>query len=177
MRCEVCGKIFERRRSHVEGAKRHFCSHKCRGVGFQNRVDLECVACGDSFSRLKSFDQKRSEDGPYCSYDCMWSHMNGSNHPHWGGGKSPRDAIRRTLGEPSWRALTESARDAETCRMCNASEGLTTHHIIPLMAGGSNHSENLLVLCRACHASAESFTRDRLPYPIAATIKNEINEP
>lgn len=38
------------------------------------------------------------------------------------------------------------------CQICGKSEGLETHHIIPISKGGSSYGQsNLKCLCKSCH--------------------------
>lgn len=45
------------------------------------------------------------------------------------------------------------SRDNRRCRICNNSNNLHVHHIIPRHLGGTNDAGNLVTLCAACHAS------------------------
>lgn len=36
------------------------------------------------------------------------------------------------------------------------------HHIVPLVAGGTNNDSNLMSLCRSCHAKIHGDRRDRI---------------
>ena len=42
-------------------------------------------------------------------------------------------------------------RDDWKCRNCGRGEWLDPHHVVFRSAGGSNHPNNLLTLCRVCH--------------------------
>lgn len=72
--------------------------------------------------------------------------------------------------------LGESFQDKETgdeCEMCGATEnvgdvdGLDLHHIIPMLAGGTNGDWNLITVCRSCHGKAERFARKEFAFPLA----------
>jgi 5-methylcytosine-specific restriction endonuclease McrA len=43
------------------------------------------------------------------------------------------------------------ARDGFACRRCGATEDLTIDHVIPRVAGGTNHFLNVQTLCDACN--------------------------
>ncbi|MFD0032502.1 HNH endonuclease [Streptomyces sp. NPDC127172] len=45
------------------------------------------------------------------------------------------------------------ARDGGRCVKCGAVDDLTIDHIYPWVRGGSNHPDNLRVLCRPCNSS------------------------
>jgi len=85
--------------------------------------------------------------------------VTGQDHPRWRGGKHLIDNLRKQL-RPSWWTVRDDER-AEECYNCGASEcKLDVHHIVPLSAGGTNDSWNLMTLCESCHRTAESYTRD-----------------
>jgi len=82
----------------------------------------------------------------------------GQDNPNWRGGKHLIDALRKQL-RPSWWTVRDEERDGE-CYNCGASEcKLDVHHIVPISAGGTNESWNLMTLCESCHISAEWYTR------------------
>jgi len=83
----------------------------------------------------------------------------GQDHPNWRGGKHLINALRKQL-RPSWWTVRDDERQNE-CYNCGESQGkLDVHHIIPLSAGGTNESWNLMTLCESCHRAVESYTRD-----------------
>jgi len=89
--------------------------------------------------------------------------VTGQDHPRWRGGKSIYDAVKKQLPGDSWRQKKVEAkeRDDNTCQMCGASEcKLDSHHIVPIMAGGTNGFWNLITLCESCHTAVEQHTRD-----------------
>ena len=68
--------------------------------------------------------------------------------------KKPSLFVFKTLGE----------RQKWACRTCRDSLQLTCQvdHIVPLAEGGSNHFDNLQILCVACHArktTGETYRR------------------
>ena len=44
------------------------------------------------------------------------------------------------------------ARDGNRCRKCRGRQDLEIHHIKPVVDGGTNALENLILLCAKCHA-------------------------
>lgn len=54
-------------------------------------------------------------------------------------------------------------RDGERCVLCGrgAAEGarLVAHHVLPVARGGAHDADNLVTLCRACHAAAHERGR------------------
>lgn len=66
----------------------------------------------------------------------------------------------------SWRKLRERyAREHPACEICWKEGRLTpteeVHHIIPLSRGGKNAYDNLMSLCRSCHAKLHKKLGDR----------------
>lgn len=45
-------------------------------------------------------------------------------------------------------------RDGWRCALCDSSDGIQIHHVIPRGEGGSDFPENLITLCWRCHALA-----------------------
>lgn len=175
LECDWCGEEFERRRSHVEGAERHYCSTNCKGLAYRDRVEVECANCGDQLVRPRAAAMRASRH--YCSKACQAEYERGANSPNWKGGESIAVALRRFLGGESWRSVREdvhASRDG-VCRLCGREESrngrrLQVHHIVPVMAGGSHHRGNLMLLCHRCHRTVEDYTTRQLAYPVTELI-------
>lgn len=45
-------------------------------------------------------------------------------------------------------------RDGWRCALCDSTQYLQIHHVIPRSVGGSDFPENLITLCSKCHAAA-----------------------
>lgn len=45
-------------------------------------------------------------------------------------------------------------RDGFRCALCDSTDGLQIHHVIPRGVGGSNSPMNLICLCWRCHNAA-----------------------
>ena len=45
-------------------------------------------------------------------------------------------------------------RDGFRCALCDSTEGLQIHHVIPRGVGGSSSPMNLICLCSRCHNAA-----------------------
>jgi len=43
-------------------------------------------------------------------------------------------------------------RDSYACALCDSSQGLQVHHVIPRGEGGTNCIHNLITLCSYCHS-------------------------
>lgn len=56
---------------------------------------------------------------------------------------------------PDWsqRSIEVRSRDGQ-CTKCRSASGLQVHHIQPLSRGGTNHLNNLTLLCDRCHQRA-----------------------
>lgn len=86
----------------------------------------------------------------------------GQDNPNWRGGKSIYDAVKKQLPGDAWRQLKMEAKrqDGHYCQACGATGcKLDSHHIVPIMAGGTNGFWNLMTLCESCHRKAEAFVR------------------
>jgi hypothetical protein len=77
------------------------------------------------------------------------------------------------MSEESFYKTREEAieRDEYECQFCgvsneeynaNGDRSLDVHHIVPRMANGSNHTENLITVCRSCHKKLESIQGDAI---------------
>lgn len=97
---------------------------------------------------------KARREGPLAREENGMKGVTGQDSPTWLGGRSAYDAVKKQLHGPSWAAEREQYL-ADECRVCDAKEDLTLHHIVPLMAGGTNGEYNYMTLCRSCHKSIE----------------------
>jgi len=43
-------------------------------------------------------------------------------------------------------------RDGYRCALCDSSQGLQIHHVIPRGQGGTDEEQNLITLCSYCHS-------------------------
>ena len=58
---------------------------------------------------------------------------------------------KRHIGAETYAALKE--RQGNKCGMCGDSGHAELHHRKPKCTGGDDHIDNLVLLCRMCHAS------------------------
>jgi len=92
--------------------------------------------------------------------------VTGQDNPNWRGGKSIYDAVKKQLNPESWKRTRKRIREraGHECEHCGGESGrdrdLDVHHIVPLMAGGTNEDWNLIALCESCHREVEAYTRD-----------------
>jgi endogenous inhibitor of DNA gyrase (YacG/DUF329 family) len=176
--CEECGKEFERVHSRVKGVERHYCSTECKGDAYNKRVTVECANCGDSFEKVRA--EAMRNDKNYCGNECKYEHERGAAHPSYQGTEGIDTALRRDIGGQRWKALRRELHDENEliCEWCGDgpfedTRKIDLHHIIPLMAGGTNTEELLMFLCVGCHRRAEAYTREILDYPIADMVTTE----
>lgn len=66
--------------------------------------------------------------------------------------------VRRKLSAQA--SLGVFARDGYACQECGSREELTVDHIVPVVKGGTNATENLRTLCRTCNTSKGARLRD-----------------
>lgn len=168
--CTQCGDRFEVSPSESD---RRFCSQECyhehnRETGaragennarWKPDIELECDWCGSDFSIPPS----REETARFCSRSCLYDWMSsqtGSDHPLWRGGREWYRTIRSSLGPSDWKQ-ERSRHLGERCDLCGEeSDRLDLHHIVSLLAGGTNDEYNYLTLCPSCHPKAEAYTRN-----------------
>lgn len=174
--CDNCGDEFSRRASHHNESANQFCSISCRDQHRKTRHSVECENCGEVTEKT---DYKyRNADIHFCSIECRDEYQQGENHPSWTSGAWLLKTLRRHVGDFRWRDRYEhlDAEDPLRCVMCGVTEEeidrelLDTHHIVPVMAGGSNSPDNLMILCRSCHRTADSFVKSRIEYPLADAL-------
>lgn len=159
--CEVCGSVFETRKSEDYSC----CSWECRNKNLEQRTEHCCEWCGDTF------DCPDSEERKFCSVECTenWFSSkerptsNGTGEKHWayidGGGS-------RWYG-PNWRNKREEANSrVDECEHpdCTNSEDLQCHHIVPFRYfvredsvnyQKANNTDNLMMLCPKHHTKLD----------------------
>jgi 5-methylcytosine-specific restriction endonuclease McrA len=171
--CDFCGDTFPRKPSHVSDEGQAFCSNKCKAAAYRDRVTVTCDNCGDTTDKQRSKYERY--ENHYCSTDCRVEHMRGMADPKWKGGATLHKTLLRSLsdGTGRWRSKRrelEEKRDPD-CQMCGRSQsrndrGLQLHHIVPVLAGGTNHEDNLMFLCHRCHRAVDTYIDDKITYTI-----------
>jgi endogenous inhibitor of DNA gyrase (YacG/DUF329 family) len=165
--CANCGTATRQARWNVENYQRAFCSDDCLAEFRDKQVAVKCANCGTEYS-VHRYRHERTERH-FCDESCMgaWASENrhGPDNPNWRGGKSVYDAVKKALGNVSWETQRTRTREhGDSCRLCGGGGGpdqdLHAHHIIPILAGGSNHPDNLMLLCQPCHITVEHRTRE-----------------
>ena len=167
--CETCDRTFNVVQSRVGRAR--FCSSACKDAWQSDayrgdahpladrRTSKVCEQCGDEFTVPQCESHRR-----FCEWSCYNTYYSetyhGSAHALYRGGSGVTDAVRKSLGPRGWDAISATAREHadHTCEMCGATpdRALDVHHIIPVLAGGTNAPWNLLATCQSCHQRAEA---------------------
>lgn len=164
-KCVVCGEKFKSTYQHTKT-----CSDKClfklreinssgkNNPNYKGPVTKKCAYCGKEFSYPRAEAPKK-----YCSKHCqIWgSARNRRKENHWRFKGDPK----RDRG-PNWNEQKTKARrrDNYQCQNCGVHESelnelLSVHHIKPYREFDdwkeANKLDNLISLCRSCHAKIE----------------------
>lgn len=167
--CENCQNTFYRPACH-EGK---FCSPECvaeyrresdewsakQREKVTKRVEIECDSCGARVERRPS----ELRENVYCSDECLSKGLSrmklGPENPNFKHGyrRNPVAWVRNALSDTSWSKRSEQVRESvNECSLCGLeADRLEVHHIVPVVAGGTNEDYNLMPLCPACHNRAE----------------------
>ena len=95
--------------------------------------------------------------------------------------KYDRDpAVRRRYGRAWKRIRDRYVKEHPFCELCYAKGILSrteeVHHKLPLAEGGTHDVENLVALCKSCHARIHAQRgdrwHDRKPHGIEGNLKN-----
>lgn len=117
-----------------------------------------CPRCDRDFLAPVTYTRRRI----YCSRTCYAAHFNqsrtGARNGRWRGGR----ALSYGPGWKPIRALVR-ARD-RVCRACGKTpeengRALDVHHLEPYRFSGTNELDDLVALCRSCHARADDHGR------------------
>lgn len=95
-----------------------------------------CIICGCELPKYKRL---------YCSFKC---------YQEW----------RITFKIIDWSSLKSEAleRDNYKCQICNETQNLNVHHIIPIYDGGEEFDiNNTITLCSICHKKAHKDYRNK----------------
>jgi len=148
--CPQCGKEFRAQPARLTNGKDKYCSRECSNQAQRRRIGVFCANCG------KAIDKKPADIGrtahQFCTLECFHAWYIGPNHFAWRGG----GASRRGLGWADVKRIVK-ARD-KICQRCGAKKA-DVHHVIPYRITHDNSPENLILLCRSCHAKADAALR------------------
>jgi 5-methylcytosine-specific restriction endonuclease McrA len=167
--CERCGERFEYYPSDKKGVycpecvaeADEFLGDHYAEVHDIDRIERTCDYCETEMTVLAS--ERKYGIGRFCSRECLseWMSENrsGKNHHNWLTGS-------RTYAGLWWEAREKALeRDDYRCQNCGKSadeigQNPDVHHITPLAdfedPQDAHRLENLIVLCRQCHAAVES---------------------
>lgn len=173
--CEMCGSEFEIIPNRLGRAKvcSSVCASKLRAgkaaAANYRRVVKACSHCGVEFSIVPSHIES---DNLYCSRECYYSANSGDRHHRWRGGTSDRTKIR--TNNRRWRRLADAIRlqRGNICEVCTATSRhkLPVHHIISWEVSKDDSPENLLVVCRSCHATLDNIYQSQGLAPYRSTF-------
>lgn len=170
--CDYCEAEYE----VTVNSDQRFCSHECFGKNrtkegafrgennplYKEDLTLECEQCGCEYDVPPVH-----KDSRFCSAECRHDWMRsrtGSDHPLHKGGYDYYVAIRNGLSDVGWGTLRKRHND-DACEACGAETSpherdLSLHHIVPVLAGGTNGEYNFMTLCEPCHSRVETYCSD-----------------
>jgi 5-methylcytosine-specific restriction endonuclease McrA len=174
--CKYCGKQIISYEVEINSGRK-YCSSGCynndtKGQPRESRhrrLTKICEWCGKSFTRpISDFHAKHY----FCSIPCAakWRSefgLRGEQHHNYINGKG------NNYGE-HWSAIRNSvlSNAKNNCALCHSNANVDVHHIIPYKffsdSKSGNKKENLIALCRKCHAKEEWKARGMLPLFYAA---------
>lgn len=178
-RCKQCQCALRRSYYDPVSARLYAAKYKAsadsRPEVFESRT---CVACGLAFQFYRPLEQSRAGQGKFCSKKCKDS-IGATSYACERCGRAfdgwkcrPRrfcsvpcarrsSPARRVIGYASaeWRALRRKVleRDGYECQRCRTPFSLVAHHLIPRAFGGRDIVDNLVTVCRSCHAAVHAL--------------------
>jgi len=181
--CDNCNSDIERVPSDISSGN-NFCDSDCyheflrdnmQGENNPNwkggTVSVECTQCSEELEveRRTYNDYRKNGKNFYCSDDCrvesFRDSMSGEEHPRYTG-------YQRYYGT-SWRTKKKQARqrDNHKCQECGATrdemgQEPDVHHITPFRefddSQEANKLDNLVCLCKRCHAKTDNNRKNTL---------------
>lgn len=76
------------------------------------------------------------------------------------------------MGKRNFYVMKKLEEKIQKCELCDSSYGIEVHHIVPIALGGEDSEENMIVLCRRCHAR---LTPTKTLTKAALKIRRDIN--
>lgn len=169
--CDVCGTSFT---CNTKSSQK-LCSPECRYEMMRQAppeespawnggmVGLTCGECGSEFEVKRHQASFRK----HCSNACAGrarSRLPPEENPMYRDGQSLQlyTTLRQALNDEAWRITRKRITDGAACELCGElADGRAhhTHHIIPILAGGTNADELLMPLCGGCHKRVEQYTQ------------------
>jgi 5-methylcytosine-specific restriction endonuclease McrA len=175
MFCDWCGEEYEVIAAVADTTR--FCSRECLSesrkeafTGDKNprwKGGFRTVSCEVCHKEYEVRAAKEAQTR-FCSYECKGiryrEERRGKGNPRWKGGFFDiASRVRSLLGDTDWDRLAPQVRESE-CACCGAAASEDdrahhVHHIVPVLAGGTNEDWNLMTLCPGCHRRVEEFTK------------------
>lgn len=170
VQCQTCGESIQRPPHDIRNHVHHFCCRECHHIYKASvSITVQCHTCGKELTRQPN--QIRKVKHYFCDFQCeaewLTVSMAGKKNHNWKGGAA------RYYG-PNWNKQKRAARkrDNYRCQACGVFQqkhgrSLDVHHIVPFKSFEyiadenenyllANDFDNLITLCRACHAQMES---------------------
>jgi 5-methylcytosine-specific restriction endonuclease McrA len=145
--CDVCGKKL----SYTSSSKdnRHYCREchyrRLSKLFSVEKIKIKCATCGKEIERTKSqFERSKNH---FCSNECL--------------GIFKRKDIAE-VSRSQLRIKVYQSGVAPICSNCGHDHtwNMQVHHKIFVIDGGVNELENLIILCRNCHADIHCERKD-----------------
>jgi 5-methylcytosine-specific restriction endonuclease McrA len=169
--CEVCGKKDSRRYAINKVPSHFFCSNACQNKWQKTREDL-VIKNKDPLFRIKVSaglkHRKETLGSEYHSAETK-KKIGEQTKIHWDQYDSEKrerltrvlqnNALQmRTYGQYDyeWQKLSDIIKRGKRCHRCGKTDNLCVHHIIPVSAGGTRSTNNLVTLCLSCHRTVEN---------------------
>lgn len=187
--CGICKKEFYAKPSHIAKGRCKYCSKSCFDIWQRNNKKLGdksqrwnsiqriCKLCGKEFFKCPA--KIALGRGIYCSRECYNKGMvglnkgrklsietrlkiSGENHYNWKGGRSLIN--RKRLKNAEWDTIKKEVfkRDGRICQKCKKFckwMDISCHHIKPWRISKNDNLDNLITLCRSCHAKEDGFKK------------------
>ena len=156
--CQICGKEVIEKEAWFNQTKQHFCSYKCYWKSKRKQVRHKCRRCRKSFFVWQSIHNKKL--GKYCSKECrriyQFEHKK-SRKEIW-----TKYNRKVQIKKRKWHEKKQFDGNAtiigKSCILCKKTMDLIIHHKDGnngrMGKSLNNQANNLVVLCRKCHAKA-----------------------
>ncbi len=166
-KCDSCGKSVTENTCWYKQSKKHYCSQSCYWKDKKGKwIDFSCLNCNKKFKRAIASVKRSKRDGykiQFCCVVCRRQYK--TIH------KKSRSEIYRKYNNSSkgktkkrvWFELKEylgkeTILGNKLSSKCGSNSKLLIHHINGIHI--DNRIENLVVLCRSCHAKVHGIMRD-----------------
>jgi len=154
--CTYCGKPIDKYPSLLKGQKHFFCNPGCHSAWrHENKVGYNkgIKRTESQKKQISETIKKKIKNGEY-DLKNLKIFKKGRDHPCWKGGVS-----NYYSEDKAWELARREAlkRDEYTCRICGEKNApLDVHHRIPFRICKSHNLDDLLSVCRGCHAKLDN---------------------